>query len=213
MTLLESLEKQFDLLNHESMSELVALDLTGEKSKSLAHGWADNAQEALDWIDQVEFDWPHASLYIGVADRACTTQIGTRAKREDIEAVTCIVLDIDPERANGSRQMATKDERWAAGWAASAINMYLITHGFYGGVKLDSGNGIALYLPIERILVNDEPELDRKIATFMEMLRPVIADYKAKIDSTFDLPRLTRLAGSVNRKGPDQSLWRESRWL
>ena len=211
LTLLEAITRQFELLNHYSPSELVALGLTREKSVYLDQGWAKTPEEALAWVEMIEWDNPTASLYIGVSDRKAG--ITGRSTRENIEAVSCIVLDIDPIRERGSKQMATDDERRQAAWAATLINAHLAESGFHAGSWLDSGNGIALYLPIERILVEDEPEIDRKIAAFVETLRPVISGCKAKIDSTYDLPRLTRLAGTFNRKGLDQSLWRQSAWL
>ena len=221
--LIDDIDKQFKLLNHEQPSELVALDLTGDKSKFIGQGWAKDAGEAEDWADDVESRFPTASLYIGVTDRteefvaqAMATDKVIRGGKGSIAAVTCIVLDIDPIRDEGSRSMATNEQRENAHDAAVVVQEILRKDGYQEGHLFDSGNGIALYLPIPRLEVRDHPDIDRKVGRFMQDLRiklDKLAPGLAKIDATFDLPRLTRLAGTVNRKGSDQTKWRTSSWI
>ena len=206
----QALRTQLALLAHHNPTEIVALDQTGERAVVKGHEYGASFDEIAEHVEKA--DRPPFSIYVGIYDRR--PGLTERATENDLVAVSCVVLDVDPIRDGGSRTMATEGQRIDAKLAADAIRLRLAEDlGYLPGALADSGNGCTLYLPIPRIELADEGEFHLKVRRWLREIRPWVRNFPVKIDATFDRPRLTRVVGTTNRKGPDESLWRESRWI
>lgn len=114
-----------------------------------------------------------------------------------IEKYRWILLDFDPERP--TNQNSTEAEREEAEFIMGEVWGFLTEHGFPEPIMVMSGNGYQLLFPF------DAPKTAEKtVRQFLRLLDRMFSTDKVKVDTkVYDLARIARLPGTVNRKGPD----------
>ena len=117
----------------------------------------------------------------------------------DIVVRNWLLLDLDPVRPSGV--CATDSEYAAARAKGHALLDHLCALGWPMPVLVSSGNGLHLVYRIE--LPNDE-DGTRLVAGCLHALAVLFDDAVVKIDQTVkDAPRVARLPGTLNKKGPN----------
>lgn len=128
---------------------------------------------------------------------------------EGVCALCDFWIDIDSNRPDKSRP-ATKEELEEALMRASKLKEHIeVSYGAYGFMAY-SGNGFHIHFPLPRFELfgeNFRNEINKKVRAFA---KKVSAKAGAKIDSTYDIRRVTTLIGSLNLKIPDHPI--QTRW-
>jgi hypothetical protein len=134
-----------------------------------------------------------------------------RAKDKDIEILSRILLDIEVEHSSGT------DLPWEAVLEcrpfAEMLRQYFKRRDFKIPYMNMSGNGWHLILCLCPTKVQNNTKDQLRI--FFEEVKKdfqkiAVPKSNVRIDSTFDLSRLVKVAGTLSRKGTDKSLWRLS---
>lgn len=117
----------------------------------------------------------------------------------DIARRRWLLIDVDSERASGVS--ATEDEKAEAREIANRVYLFLKAQGFAEPVCCDSGNGAHL---LYRIDLDNSPESRDLVHDVLDVLDMFHSTDRAKIDtSVFNASRITKLYGTVARKGSD----------
>ncbi|MCL2775036.1 MAG: virulence-associated E family protein [Oscillospiraceae bacterium] len=117
----------------------------------------------------------------------------------DIEYREWLLIDADPKRESGIS--STDAEKEAAKKTIFGVCKYLTENGFPKPVYADSGNGYHLLYRIN--MPNDETS-KKLLQKFLHTLSVKFSDGYVKIDeSVFNAARITKLYGTVARKGAD----------
>jgi len=146
-----------------------------------------------------------ANIYIGVNPRPTNIPgmsrnalgLYVRAKAANIEVVTALLTDIDPVRPKG--QASTEVELAHARTLAEKVCDWAEEQGFQRPVRSMSGNGIQIWWALPETPVH--PGYEQKLGAFTHMLQKKFNTGAAKIDSTFDLPRVCKAIGTTSLKG------------
>ena len=118
-----------------------------------------------------------------------------------------VLIDVDCNRVAGVNATA-KEAEYAYAKAAQVEN-FLLAQGFNPPVKVFSGSGIHLYL---RCALACNEANDNLIKDFLLALGMLFDDTNCKIDSVvFNRSRISRVAGTWNRKGSKESTDRPQR--
>jgi uncharacterized protein (DUF927 family) len=129
----------------------------------------------------------------------------------DIESLRWMLIDFDPVRP--SNVCATHAEKAAAKAKMEDCRGYLLGLDWPEPVVADSGNGYHLLYPIE---LPNHKAARNVIKHILKRLSQRFSDSLVKIDeSVFNPARITRLYGTVNRKGENlaERPWRRSALL
>lgn len=191
MDILESQTRQFyKLLGHDGLySQLHCQNIKTKQliDRRLVYG----EEEVIKW----------AKEFNGVGN--CFIGRAPRNKDGSVIESACLSLDIDPEKEKGSA--ATQDQ-WEEAIQAGRSVLRALSY----GVLCSSGNGSLILFPLrERV----PKEVAEKLGKSLEdAARTIVKGAKVSVDSTFDLARLAKLAGTLSTKG-DQCLWRTARIL
>jgi hypothetical protein len=129
---------------------------------------------------------------------------GPRVNSGNVARVTGILFDIDPFRANGDKKdSTTESEHQAAIEAADFLKHKLSLVGWPEPVMGSSGNGAALRyicdLPASEETTN---LLSRMLKAANGMLPEKLAAQVEVDPAVFDLPRISKVFGTMTRKGP-----------
>ncbi len=118
---------------------------------------------------------------------------------KDISRIEWLLIDVDPDRGTGiSANDAEKEE---AKKVILQVYRYLKQMGFSRPVSADSGNGYHLLYKID---LTNIPECVELVKTVLLVLDMLFSNEKAKVDtSVFNPSRITKLYGTVARKGAD----------
>lgn len=117
-----------------------------------------------------------------------------RFSGDEIVRRRTLVIDLDPERPSGIN--STDEELRAAVTMAKRIEKYLREQWGVEPLVMISGNGTQLLYRI------DEPTDSDIVARVLRHLHERFSDDKVKVDTSLsDLPRITRLPGTLNMKG------------
>ncbi|MBI1927012.1 hypothetical protein HYR99_22565, partial [Candidatus Poribacteria bacterium] len=226
------------LLAHQGPLELRALKVHANGRTTCVQNCMVHSPEQL--VKICEAHDGTANLYVGLRERRAgfTPQPGASAKKQDIAAVTALVIDIDPIRPQGLEKQATTEEELNAAIAQAQYQRDLLTkRGFVPSLLAMSGNGCQLWLFIPRYELPDsgwypirkDPKtgseilthtFEARLKTFEEEVRRSLSAEgkgKVKVDSIYDLPRIIKVIGTTSVKGdatqyPDRP-HRVSRWL
>ncbi len=115
----------------------------------------------------------------------------------DIMGYRWILVDADPVRPAGVS--ASREEKEAAHLVAVRVMRRLVAMGFQEPIAADSGNGYHLLFRI-----HTGPEDRQLIADFLSVLDLWFSTEQVKIDTAvFNAARITKLYGTVARKGAD----------
>lgn len=133
-------------------------------------------------------------------------------KDGDIRFIRFLMIDFDPERES-PKSNATEAEKAASKEVLNKAVEYLEQNGIFHLIKLDSGNGFHLLIPIENADVKKISRLSKKL---LKNLAEEFDSDAVKIDqSVFNPARLGKLIGTPAIKGPhtDERPQRQSRIL
>jgi phage/plasmid-associated DNA primase len=140
-----------------------------------------------------------------------------RSKAGDIDRITGILFDIDPIRANGDRKDSTTDEEHRAGLeTANWLKHELAFMGWPEPVVGDSGNGGQLRYLTDLPATEDSSNLIKRALEAANNILP--AQFKGRVEvdgTTYDRPRISKVLGTVSRKGAgtEERSWRRSKIL
>lgn len=110
-----------------------------------------------------------------------------------------ILIDLDPKRISGVN--ATDEEKSYAYETMKKIGSFLKEQGFESPVVADSGNGYHLYY---RVALNNSADNTQLLKDFLEVVSDLFSTDKCDVDTTvFNAARITKLIGTVSRKGTD----------
>lgn len=143
--------------------------------------------------------------------RIARARSGSSAADSDVTRLQNWFLDFDPARATGIA--ATDAEKELARVQMQVARAHLAGLGFSAPIVADSGNGFHLFYPID--LPNDEPSR-QLLKNATAAAASMFSTAGVKLDVSVSNPaRITRLYGTVNRKGtptPERP-WRRSALL
>ncbi len=183
--------QQYKLLGHEGFfTQCHAQEVNTNEliSRELVCG----ADQVVKWARSFN---GKANLFIGRNPRTSTGAVAR---------VTSTTIDIDPKRAKGTAATeAQYREAIRAGNKAAAL--------IAGSYVATSGNGALVIVPFEEAL-EVSPELTKTLRDFEEYVRQQVATETINVDSTYDIPRLVKLMGSLSCKG-DIHLRRPAKFL
>lgn len=148
----------------------------------------------------VALDEDGAAVYYGLNPRhqsVVTNELGcpqkTGGKEQDITRRAWLCLDLDANRPN-TKVCATNLEKEEAKGLLRKVTKWLSTQGMKTPRVIDSGNGYYILYKVD--LPADSPYCEGVVQAVREQ-------FDVKMDSVFDAPRILRLPGTMNRKGPD----------
>ena len=129
---------------------------------------------------------------------------GPRVNSSNVARVTGILFDIDPFRANGDKKdSTTESEHQAAIEAADFLKHKLSLVGWPEPVVGSSGNGAALRYMCDLPASEETTDLlSRMLKAANDMLPGELAAQVEVDASVFDLPRISKVFGTMTRKGP-----------
>jgi len=117
----------------------------------------------------------------------------------DINWREWLLIDADPKRVSG---VSSTDEEKAKALAVTrGIYRYLRNMGFPSPVVADSGNGYHLLYSVNMQNIAENTELVKR---FLQAVNMMFSDDCVEIDtSVFNASRITKLYGTITRKGAD----------
>lgn len=151
-----------------------------------------------------------ANVYVGIQPRPMRfldqapnriARLRSGAHDQDIEAVTAIVLDIDPERPKDTA--STEEELGKAIAQATELADWLESKGMVRPVRVMSGNGCHLWFAMPSLAVSDgsRAEIAERLKAFEARLRSRVTCPVVKLDSIYNLSRIIKVAGTLSVKG------------
>ncbi len=182
----ELLHKQNEILAHEGKgyTEIRVFKKTAEgKTYAIPTFCKDEAEFIRIGLEKIA---SKEQSYVGINPRAKPS--GTIM---DINALSCLVIDIDPVRPKETGSTVEQLE-------ASIALGTRISEELGGGTVVSSGSGCHVYLPIEPIEVVDRECLTDSLRKWNHAIKENYGTKDLKIDHIFDLPRVIRLFGSFN---------------
>ena len=234
----DDIHATYKLLAHQAPLELRALKVHDDGRTSCIRNCLISSSEQLAKVCE-EYDGI-ANLYVGLRERSgdFAPQSGSSAKKQDIAAVTALVIDIDPIRPQGLEKQATTEAELSAAIAEAQYQRDLIAkRGCVPPLLAMSGNGCQLWFFIPRYELPDSgwyairknPKtgegvlthtFESRLKAFEDEVRSSLSKEgkeKVKVDSIYDLPRIIKVIGTMSVKG-DASKYsdrphRVSKWL
>jgi hypothetical protein len=137
-----------------------------------------------------------ANIYVGVNER-----FTKEGKAENVGRLQIIPLDIDPVRPKG--QASTDAELEIARQKMLEIKSWLKEKFDCSPFITMSGNGYHILVKIPSYPLDDlnRPAIQEKVEAFIHEIQEKFNDQKIHIDSTFDLPRVMKVPGTMSVKG------------
>ncbi len=118
---------------------------------------------------------------------------------KDISGINWLLIDVDPVRGTGIS--SDDEEKEEAKNVILQVYRYLKQMGFSRPVSADSGNGYHLLYKID---LTNTPECVELIKNVLLVLDMLFSNDRAEVDtSVFNPSRITKLYGTVARKGAD----------
>ena len=185
----------------------VLVELRALKGKQVRSGFFDDHDLLAD--EAVKLDKREWQLFVtlneideALLQAGATNQVQPKSKTtadQDIIRRRWLLVDLDPVRSSDTP--ATNKEKIATCVRADEVKDYLKAQGWPAPLMADSGNGFHLLYPLD--LPNDQQskELTKGV---LDVLASMFDDEKVKIDTAVhNASRITRLYGTMNRKGED----------
>ncbi len=149
----------------------------------------------------VYFVFNELSAQLG--DRPRLTRTYTLTKDVDIARRRLVLIDLDPSSAErGPEDSSTDMEKEAARETMELVYEWLRSQGFPEPIVADSGNGWHLLFAVD--LPNDDQTTDL-IQAFVNALAKRFSTADVAVDiSVFNSSRITKLYGTVSRKGENR---------
>jgi len=196
---------------------IIELDVL-KKAGGISPGHFDNIEKLLDEIEKYDsrddvlaiytalnkikpeaFKRPDHHLEVG--NRVAP---GLRIDAEDVSRVTGILFDLDPIRGHGDKKDSTTAEEHQVGLdAADSLKHRLSLMGWPEPVMGSSGNGATLRYLTDLPAAEETEDLLSRLLKAANSLLP--AHLKGLVDvdgAMFDRPRISKVFGTMTRKGP-----------
>jgi hypothetical protein len=186
----EDVEKFYKFLNHAKFTEVRIIDPRGS-IKEVA--FVDNLN---DFLAVCERHNGQANVYVGVNERS-----SKEGKAENVSTLQIIPLDVDPVRPKG--QASTDAELEIARQKMVEIKNWLKGEFECSPFITMSGNGYHIFIKVPAYPLDDlnRPAIQERIEAFIHEIQEKFKDPKIHIDSTFDLPRVMKVPGTMSVKG------------
>jgi hypothetical protein len=187
-------EKFFKFIAHKEFTEVRIVDpREGLKEVAFVDNLADFLAICEKWNGK-------ANIYVGVNER-----ITKEGKAEHVSRLQIIPLDIDSIREKG--QASTDAELEIAHEKMFEIREWLKAEFNCTPFISMSGNGYHILIKIPPIPLDEfsRPALQQKLEIFVHGIQEKFNDAKIHIDSTFDLPRVMKVPGTMSVKGDNTS--------
>ena len=186
---------------------LRALQLSGPDDQSVWEIGSSTVQKGLEAVKQVLGRFPLAQVFVQLNPTRLVEAVGNDTTGMDRLGAECqqkitrrkwLLVDIDSVRGSGTNSTDLGLSLVAV--VAQNILEYLRTAGWKAPIVALSGNGIHLLYRVD--LPADEASTDLVRKCLRALAERFRTDNVAIDRQVFDLPRLTRMYGTVNRKGP-----------
>ena len=186
----EDAKKFFKFLHHENFTELRIIDPNDGLKRQF---FVDNLEDFLKICEKFSGKY---NIYVGINER--NSKAG---KSENVGKLSIIPLDIDPIRPKGTA--STKEELKLAHQKMEEIRNLLKERFNCEPFITMSGNGYHLYIKVPSIPLDEfnRESIQAKLKTFIHEIQSRFNDGKVRIDSTFDLPRVMKVPGTLSVKG------------
>lgn len=186
----EHAKKFFRFLNHEKFTELRLIDPTDGLKRQF---FLDNLEDFLRICEKFSGKY---NVYVGVNERK-----SKGGKAENVGKLSIIPLDIDPIRPKGTA--STKEELEFAHKKMEEIRNWLKEKFECEAFIVMSGNGYHLHIKIPGIILDEfnRDSIQAKVKAFIHEIQRKFNNEKVRIDSTFDLPRVMKVPGTLSVKG------------
>ena len=184
----EDAARFYEWLGHNSneFTEIRVVNPEGTKAQSFF------VKSKAEFIGVCE-EWSgRFHVYAGVNPRKTTS-----GKTEDTARVTAFPFDVDPPKYKRN-QSATDNEKKVAWDRLQEVKNYMDQRGFSNPYIDDSGNGYRLAYKLN-IPISNHGEIDAKLKAFFAEIKHEFS----YLDNISDLPRIIKVAGSMNLKGED----------
>lgn len=155
------------------------------------------------WDGKAQIDYGLNERREGFRDGKTEHQTATA---EDIAAITRIVIDIDPIRAEGFEGQPSTDEELNHAFKASEyLAQWHEERGFLRPARVMSGNGYQLWFACPQWDVTDanREQVKASLKAFEQEFRDALPELfrdKVTIDGTHDLTRMLQVIGTINVK-------------
>lgn len=202
------IKKHFKLLGHEGsgLSEMTVIFPSGEIRTAYAG-------DINDFISFCKRFSGKGNVYAGINPRPYRFKDNNkRAKDDDIEIIQHILFDIEIAHKRGTDLPLGKIDQSRR--FAKLLSDYFQQRGFNPPVVNMSGNGWHLIVTLLPTKVGKHTKAQVKMffGEIKKYFQEITQHDKAvKLDSTYDLSRLAKVAGTLSMKGRDRRLWRLSR--
>jgi len=164
--------------------------------KDIKRIWVDNENDFARWCAELSGD--ANQVYVSVNPRI---ERG-RGDRENIVALTAVIIDIDALRPEKRLQGATEGELKRALQVVNKILLWFDEMGFKRPLIVMSGNGFQLWCVFPPVEITDEnrDEVEAKVKAFLTLVKEKFEASGVEIDNIGDLPRMIGVPFTLNRK-------------
>jgi hypothetical protein len=149
---------------------------------------------------QAELLAPTQDVYLGIGVRREPLDSSQRGNAEDVMALPALYLDLDITHRVHKRQNLPPDR--------DAARRLLADFPLPPSILVDSGHGFQAYWTFTELWRFDTPDERWEAQLLVRRLQATFQDMARRkgwvVDSTFDLARVLRLPGTMNRKCPEE---------
>jgi len=186
----EDASKFFKFLNHAKYTEVRVIDPRGGLIEAAF------VKDLAEFLEICERHNGKANIYAGVNDRN-----SREGKAENVSAIQIIPIDIDPKRVKG--EPSTDSELKLAEARMLQIKAWLKKELNCEPFITMSGNGFHLFIKIPPYPLDglNRCAIQGKLELFIHEIQQKFNDDAVHIDSTFDLPRVMKIPGTMSVKG------------
>jgi len=192
----------FKFLGHKGLTEIRVVDPNNGLKRQI---FVDSVEDFVKACE--EFDGKF-NVYAGVNPRA-----SRGGKAENVSALLVIPIDIDPTRPKGVA--STEGELELARQKVQEIKAWLKEKFGCDPFVAMSGNGFHIYIKIHPIPLDEfnRHVVQDKLKQFNNEIQEKFNNDEVHIDSTFDLPRVMKVPGTLSVKGDNtkERPWRRCR--
>lgn len=198
------MKQHMSLLNNYGVPviELRILKVLNKNNNSNSNFFKTNnegIEEAIDWIKKNEYQQGTINCSYNLISQTSLGK-GKYLADSDVACIRLLMIDIDPIKGEKG-QSASNEEKERAMSKAKEVGDYLKEQGIPYAMKIDSGNGVHLFILIEQAPVDKVKNLHK---VMLEILQEKFDDDFVTIDTTVSNPsRIGKLVGSPATKGED----------
>ena len=190
----------------KSHNELVEVRMYDSQKRITSGYFKDDYTKLLKGLENIDYE--NCYFVLNAIKDDCYSRVQrdkfekfakTTTSDTDIDYRQWLLIDTDPIRASGTS--ASNEEKQYARRTAANIYNYLRDIGFAYPIVADSGNGYHL---LYKINIVNHAEPTEIIKNFLYALNILFTDDKVSVDtSVYNASRITKLYGTVARKGAD----------